>query len=269
MVVETGVAEAGLGQLLLAAERKEVHPGVRFFVCSPQPAMSLHAVVTCCLCLVVPAVLPVRPHGDGLCPCGCVMCQTCYREWRHHHGWPIGAANDRTVLPSKPPPACPCCRLSVHPHDVPPDWAPANSLEMHLHSLGPNVPDVLLVGLLSACPVTCPTHASASGKQQKHGPAGCDAPLNMGQLADHLAFHCTRSILRWLGDLHPLDQLTTTHFCISGVLGRHGTAPDGPPRPEGTSAPTLSVLQELSMGQLSGPAAAAVSGCRCLGLRGT
>ena len=104
--------------------------------------------LACCFCLACPAVLPVRPHGDGFLSCLCIFCRDCYHDWRHGHGW------DRS-----PPPACPWCRAPVHPNDVPPDG--------------------LLVALLADTPVACPSCqlATRMGRLQEHQRRECAATL--------------------------------------------------------------------------------------------
>ena len=99
-----------LQELLLVCQWNKVHSYRLCFCLSTQqttlPMDPSSAVLTCCVCLSVPAVLPIQPHGDGLSSCHCVMCQACYRDWRHHHGWtsaPSGSVG--WPLPSPPSPA--------------------------------------------------------------------------------------------------------------------------------------------------------------------
>ena len=89
------------------------------------------------------------------------MCQSCYREWRHHHDWQR-SNGDRFRTPSPDAPACPCCRLPVHLQDVP--------------------PDVLLIGLLAAHRVTCP---------------GCEVEMTMDQLSEHRLNCSTQTTFFW------------------------------------------------------------------------
>lgn len=63
----------------------------------------------CCICLTMPSILPVRPHGDTCSPCLSVMCQRCYAAWRRGN-------HSQSLL------ICPCCRSSIqYVTPIPPD----------------------------------------------------------------------------------------------------------------------------------------------------
>ena len=171
-----------------------------FFPPPPRPTMATLDVesLACCLCLGAPAVLPVRPHGDGLASCGCLMCQGCYRRWRDHHGW--------GTLPPPPAPAAGApCTTAIGGPTLPRPPAPDVP------------PDVVLVGLLGGLPVACPA---------------CQTDLTMGTLSQHLGSGCSVSTVTWLRDLHAVDRLGSDGFCAAQRrrppepgIGPHGAAP--------------------------------------------